>query len=451
MILKNIKKGAIENLDVDHLNFKIIQDPLGINLINLHATDGLIIKSDETKVVRQILHQLRTKNDPDIYLMPVFLHSNKLFKSLGNEVDGYLKEDINPVSSKKIIAIKERTLGLKRNIDSVSDYVEKNLLKSLQYAFTRDQSFKPYRDRNSRIGYHFPFLSSISSKNEIHQYLTKLQELVGKSLLHSQLLDKINCCNTCMGSYLNFHETCSKCASLDLKYENLIHHFRCAYIGPESDFIQGESLQCPKCDKLLNHIGIDYDKPSEIANCNSCDHTSQETKMKASCIDCGEKNELSQLNTVSVFSYKINESGAEWIAIEPKDEHSKVEELSNLNIVSFPIFNLLVEQERARAKLRKIGTSFYGEVNISEEVYLHLNEAFRSQLKDEILHILRQYLRPIDILCAHHTGKYSFLLPDCKQSKAFDLYTLILDNLNKILVDNITEETQVITGDLKKL
>lgn len=452
MILKNIKKGAIEELLIDNHKYKVVGDTLGLHLINLHAIDGLVIQTEEAKVAKQILNALRSKNDPSIYLMPVYLKSNKLFKALGFEVDGYIhKEENRPLAIKFDESIRQRIECIVKVIENVEDLMEQRIIKALQYAYTRNRKLEPYRDRSSSIGYYLPFLSSIIGEKEGIAFMDKLDQLVKGNLLNAQLVGKVNCCNSCMGSYLNFHETCSKCASIDLKYENLIHHFRCAYIGPESDFGNGDLLTCPKCDKTLNHIGIDYDKPTEIASCKSCNHTSQETKMKASCIDCGAKNDLNQLNAVQIKSYELTNLGNEWICYEIDNETAKNENLANLRIVPLPIFNLLVAQERARSAMREVGASFLGEINVNENVYKDLNIDFRAQLKGEILGVLSNYLREIDILCAHHTGKYSFLLPDCKQTQAYELYLLVLDNLNKILTDNISPDKQIVTGDFQKI
>ncbi len=451
MILKNIKAGSVEDIQVGHLRFKIVADSLAVNLINLHVIDGLIIKNDDVQEVRRILHQVRVKSDPLIYLLPIYLNSNKLFRRLGNEIDGYIKDEVNTILSHNGQSIKDRISTIERSLDNEEDFKIKNTIKALHYAYTRNVSLTPYRDRTSPVGYHIPFLSSIVSDGEIVSYLQLLDKWSAKSKLTTYLIDKVNCCNTCYSSYLNFHETCSKCSSIELNYENLIHHFRCAYIGPESDFKKGDHLECPKCDKALNHIGIDYDKPAEIAKCKCCGHTSQETKMKARCVDCGEHNDLSQLNTLLIKRYELTAQGIDWIIKEQGSTEDGSENLKDLRIVPAPIFNLLLEQEKSRSSLRTSGSSFAGEINLDDSIFESLNDAFRNQLKQEVLKILSTYLRPIDILSSQDTGKYRFLLPDINQKKAYDIYLLLLDNLNKILADNISESAQKVTGDLRKL
>ena len=127
----------------------------------------------------------------------------------------------------------------------------------------------------------------------------------------------------------------------------MIHHFRCAYIGPESDFRKNDFLQCPKCNHKLKHIGIDYDKPSEIHTCKNCNHKSQETKMKAKCIDCRKENELDQLSTYSIFNYTPTEKGRQLAKQEftSKNLIVKSHSTSSNFIIPFSAYNLLRKHE----------------------------------------------------------------------------------------------------------
>lgn len=450
MMLKNLNQNSTQELKVNHLSFNLVSDHLNLNYVNFDSCDGLIINSRKKERIHEILYTLRTSDDPNMYLKPVFLGSKPMMSKFKNEVDGYMADNMEQFIAKKSDSILEKINEVHRNIAELTDQSEKLILKTLQFAYTRERNLTPYADRFSPLGYQIPFLRSIISDQDLIDFFNRLIKLENKSLLKSTIHDKINLCNSCLSSYLNFHETCSKCSSLDLSYENLIHHFRCAYIGPETDFQKDELLICPKCDKQLKHIGIDYDKPSEIAKCNTCNHSSQETKMKAKCIDCGTHNELSQLNPLEIRVFDITSMGMNWILENDLGFDEKEEELKDLKIVPAAIFDLLKEQEKERIKNSEKTTSFWGEVKIKEDILVHLNLEFREKLKTEILSIIRHYLRGHDILCAHHTGHIAFLLPDISQAQGYIYYETILDNLNKILSDNIKGE-DLVTGSFNKL
>ncbi len=49
----------------------------------------------------------------------------------------------------------------------------------------------------------------------------------------------------------------------------VLHHFLCAYVGPASDFFDGDLWLCPKCGRPLVEEGSDWDvirlmDPSEL-------------------------------------------------------------------------------------------------------------------------------------------------------------------------------------------
>lgn len=39
----------------------------------------------------------------------------------------------------------------------------------------------------------------------------------------------------------------------------MLHHYLCAYVGPSSEFWNGELLRCPKCRRPLSDDGHDWE------------------------------------------------------------------------------------------------------------------------------------------------------------------------------------------------
>ena len=66
-----------------------------------------------------------------------------------------------------------------------------------------------------------------------------LEELADLGLLQRELHNRVHVCPQCTRCQLNFRETCTSCASIDLGIERLVHHFACAYIGLDSEFADG--------------------------------------------------------------------------------------------------------------------------------------------------------------------------------------------------------------------
>lgn len=102
-----------------------------------------------------------------------------------------------------------------------------------------------------------------------------------------QFVERIHLCPKCHSDSLLFSECCTKCKSSNLTSEDMIHHFRCANISPESEYLYDGKLRCPKCRHFLRHIGIDYDRPGKVHVCNNCGETQLHSEMKVTCAVCG--------------------------------------------------------------------------------------------------------------------------------------------------------------------
>jgi hypothetical protein len=104
-------------------------------------------------------------------------------------------------------------------------------------------------------------------------------------------------------------EACPKCDSSLLKEEPVLHHFRCANISPESSYAYDGELRCPKCHQFLRHIGVDYDRPSNVYTCQECNHTFLHTRMKVHCSSCNKTLRPSELLPYDVYTYEFTSEG----------------------------------------------------------------------------------------------------------------------------------------------
>ena len=120
---------------------------------------------------------------------------------------------------------------------------------------------------------------------------------------------KQHLCPHCNHSHLLYTECCPKCGESDLKIENIIHHFSCANVSPENTYNVGGMLICPKCHKMLRHIGVDYDRPAVIYSCKTCGNSFTTPITKAVCTNCEEETDVSQLIPHDVVDLEITEEG----------------------------------------------------------------------------------------------------------------------------------------------
>ncbi|MEG1498874.1 MAG: hypothetical protein RR393_05560 [Bacteroidales bacterium] len=280
-----------------------------MDAIYFHISSPLMVK----KITTMIRSSLTDLN----YLVPVF-SSNLIGKIPENEdlLDGYTDSLENELISDKIEFIKGRMKSfINFDIPLYRRPLSIIALQILRYYYVRGNSIPVYPDAYSIAGYVIPFTQIYLHSKEMatldaEEFINKLIE-AGR--LKATFKDKVHLCPDCTHVQLNFREICPKCGSTDIYSHPMVHHFSCAYIGAESEFVQKNQLICPKCNNVLRHIGIDYDKPANAYHCQNCQSSFWEPKMTAFCFFCGRISELSELKEVTISDLEFTEEGIPYI------------------------------------------------------------------------------------------------------------------------------------------
>jgi CheY-like chemotaxis protein len=136
------------------------------------------------------------------------------------------------------------------------------------------------------------------------------ESLCGQGLLARDFFDRLHVCARCDSARVHVREECMKCHSANLVEEPYLHHFKCAFQGPESQFRRGDDLICPKCRRELSHFGFDYDRPGTMLVCQACGHAASEPAVGFVCLDCGAHADSETCPTRDVFAYRLTEEGA---------------------------------------------------------------------------------------------------------------------------------------------
>lgn len=121
--------------------------------------------------------------------------------------------------------------------------------------------------------------------------------------------ERFHVCPRCNSSRLNVREECPKCRSSNLIEESYLHHFTCAYQGPETGFRRANNLVCPKCRRELTTFSIDYDRPGAMMLCGSCGHAGSEPAIGFVCLDCGAHADGESCDTRDMSVYELTEEG----------------------------------------------------------------------------------------------------------------------------------------------
>lgn len=399
--------------------------------------DGIVVDSE--LLLKEVL------KDDNLYLRPLF-YLGKTARQCDGQVASVTDPQIRARLEVLLPALKEyEEMGLP------DENKDRLLVKIFRYLISRKQSLNAFNSRLSSIGYAYSLVEDMSIESDPLHIIKHLNECAHQAYFTKQVVDKINICYDCQGSYLNFGECCTKCNSLDLKSEELVHHFRCAYVGPQSDFVKNEKLICPKCDHQLKHIGIDYDKPSEIHTCRSCNHSSQETKMKAKCVDCRKENELDQLVTIEISDYKITEK-ARALASQSNKVNSFKPMVENEHsvLVNIGAFQLIKSHEKRKDKRPEID-SFHMVISVDNNLLSQLNSGLQLSLLEELSTIIKPYLLDNDLLSIDTTNNINGLLIDYDENGIPELIDVLNYNLNKMLNDNGWGNNELITISINSI
>jgi hypothetical protein len=139
-----------------------------------------------------------------------------------------------------------------------------------------------------------------------------LGQLAGLDYLDERFLDRVSLCPKCSSHHLNVREVCPGCAKPNIFDEVVLHHFRCGFVGRQSEFmaLDGDRV-CPKCARPLHHIGTEYDRLGKTFRFNECGLMFQDPPVAALCLSCGASTPADQLLSADVFSYSLTNRGRE--------------------------------------------------------------------------------------------------------------------------------------------
>lgn len=357
----------------------------------------LILDISDQQIGYQLLQQIRSCSDLSIYLKPVLFYGpmDNISREVIQAADGYVNitetEMTRPFESwaARFESINTRIEAM-REINQAGD--SNFALKVLRFIHTRQNEVKPIPSAKEISGYIFPCLQPLFPKKDIG-VLETLDYLESQKLVTGTLVNHSYACTHCGCAFLNFFETCPDCGSGELRSEELLHHFRCAYVGEMSDYHQGNRLVCPKCDRQLKHIGVDYDKTSVVFHCKSCSNTFQEPKVLTSCYDCWRETEPENQFMRSIKSYIITSLGDNAAQFGMESLLQTILK-KKIHTIPYDVFKEFLRLEVARISRYDVSTSclailrlegieqIYGKLGRqSSEVFAELSEAFKAELR----------------------------------------------------------------------
>lgn len=418
-----------------HLQWVLDKKYLLVNEWNDHLIDtikehdAIILTTKDVAHFDFLISKLRRYSSADVFLIPIF-YKHKVNSRLLKNTDGLFQ---GTISNEKVVEIQSKINQLSRIRPNTTD--EQIAIQLLQYLYTREIQLLPQKSRFSKLMYQFPFID-LFFQNDEFSIIRILQDLVSQGLLEAKLKDKIQLCHSCHDGILIFKETCPKCSSIDLVASDVIHHFKCAHIAPEKQFKNEENddLVCPKCDKHLRHIGIDYDKPSSIYHCQSCDADFQDAEVVAECHSCHKQNQVEELVEANIHDYTLTLKGqtvAEQGALKKQD----------VDFSQSTVFSKLVQHEKIRSQKTKT-TTYLVELTFVSRIFNQLPSSRQAEYQAEILQIVKNYVW-FDDHILFQGNQIKFMLLEHSKKECKEACNLLLDNLTILLQDNLDDNVRL--------
>lgn len=389
---------------------------------------------------------LRNNRSPKVYVRPLiyFNAPSSIPKEIKLAADALFTGDIRDQNHMRPLL--SRVEPINQWIDNLPDAdseADVNIaFKVLRLFASRNTEQAPVRSVRRSSGFVYPLIEPLFPVRDTGA-LDTLDFLYQQRLLSGYFNDRAYFCSQCDSAFLNFKETCPHCSSDDIKSNELIHHFKCAYVGEISEFRHEEELICPKCDGQLKHIGVDYDKPSVIHRCNQCTHQFQDPVTIASCYNCGHRSEPENQTKRDIQAYTVS-------AIGNNAANYGMEALfirflkTEIQIQSFETFTAILQMERARIERYKEPPSTLVLIQLRDVAQLHAKFGRRArEIFAELSAAFKTMLRDSDVITARNESIFLVIMTQTNEQNARHAAGRLQRSIAELLKNNLQFESEM--------
>jgi hypothetical protein len=423
---------------IEHAGFSFLYirnlSPIPVEEVQYHS--AVIVEVKNLDFARLIVSSIRANHSPDIYLKPIFLLKRDTtdYPVLELLSDGIIKglDELDLIiPDVERIATRVQDLTFTNSISFEAQMITK--LISLLYV-KEQKIVEPIPYVYSNINYYYPLLSVNFQSAEEHVALKILKIAEDEGILRSDYHDRVYLCSSCSSSHLSYREVCPKCSSSDTTPDDIIHHFPCGYVGPMKDFKNeiDDKLDCPKCNKRLKHIGVYYDKPSVIHECNNCDHKFQDYYVNAKCLSCHSDKSVDSLQSTDIRSYRLTKKG-ELAAIKGFTTTTRdIDE--TVGTIKYETLKTMLKYEIERLKQTE-GASNICAINISNssQVYSKLGSDLQRGLLKDLVSVIRSNIRSSDVIAFESSATIVMSMNDIPHKIAKKIIVEMIALLNDLI------------------
>jgi len=333
-------------------------------------------------------------------------------------------------------------------------------LTVLGYIWSRGGNLNADISHDYPMGYGYAFIDRLVSiqdntKGSHHprHTATVLSFLVESGYLTKQLKETAHACPKCASINVLLRDGCTKCGSVDVREETIVHHYKCTHQAPESHFInlkdgmQGEYI-CPKCNEVLKHFGMDYDKPGQMQTCNTCGNIDSETVVQGRCTACSHNFAAHDSNLVSIFDYQLTPLGQK--ALFNNDPHSfnlKHFLESAVDVISFADF-LMVGTKMAALEERGHVNNMVLYVKFRDENQNNHPDSEHAQMVLSLGQAISRFTRQTDSV-SYYLGTLYILFSGIDQESIQTIQHKVADKLSEFFDKDVTKMLEIEAVELK--
>lgn len=165
----------------------------------------------------------------------------------------------------------------------------------------RVESFEPV---SKDMGYSYPDAEKVLGTDSADT-VNVLESLADMGVFERQLLESTLSCPDCGSFYHALRPVCPTCSSGRLLRGDVVEHLVCGYVDFESEFSR-KGYKCPKCDKELKALGVDYRRAGIFYKCVSCGRVSAIPVKRYICRKCMRASLEEELVLSPGYKYVVN-------------------------------------------------------------------------------------------------------------------------------------------------
>ncbi len=409
---------------------------------------AIFIRDDNhcTEIVRYI----KQSQKEQVYLKPLYIYRDhpQSNSQIDTVVDGIVTDE----------KVEDYYTRYRSTIDTIHSHIERLLpytqiqhneeynleLKIVRHLYSRTKPLSVIFSSQTLYGYTYPLVDILLGEKSYQEFIL-IDFLKNRKLVDGSFVDKVHHCPHCYSAYLNFREVCVKCGSSNIRGEDLIHHYRCGYEGPESDYVQGREEVCPKCHRVLKQIGVDFDRPAQVFSCNDCNQIFQEPDVDVFCINCGKITEVEKVLKRTIEEYRLTALG-ENSAVNGILFNLQDELRGTLDLVDEAVFRKLLSVEVSRIKRYNKSVSSLIRLSFTNYIELaSLEGEDLEKLNHEIGKAISDLIRTSDMVSFMNSTVMLMLFTETDYQWSRHAVNRIVQSLSDLVQNSIGKELKITT------